>query len=112
MKNNCSRVIKEIYVSRSILVITSKQNLNSLVSRFVSCGPRLSSFLLDTSEQEEALDISDANKYVPLGRDQTLQLCGYPIHDLPTSVLQQLPPHIVFKEYGVKVNSELKKKNI
>ena len=69
----------------------------------MSCGPRLSSFLLDTSE-EEALDVSDASKYVPLGRDQTLQLCGYPIHDLSTSMLQQLPPNIVFNEYGVKVS--------
>ena len=68
----------------------------------MSCGPRLSSFLLDTSE-EEALDVSDASKYVPLGRDQTLQLCGYPVHDLSTAMLQQLPPNVVFNEYGVKV---------
>ena len=73
--------------------------------RFVSCGPRLSGLLVNTSAEDEQdlVDVSDASKYVPLGRDQTLQLCAYPIHGLSTSLLQQLPPHIVFNEYGVKV---------
>nr|KAG5710755.1 hypothetical protein BaRGS_035157 [Batillaria attramentaria] len=73
---------------------------------FVSCGPRLSSFLLDTSGEGDMVDVSDASKYVPLGRDQTLQLCGYPIHDLSSSMLQHLPPNVVFNEYGVKADHD------
>lgn len=77
--------------------------LSLFASSFVSCGPRLSSFLLNLTGEDERLDISEVGKFIPIGRDQTLQLCGYPLHDLSTSVLQQLPPHIVFNEYGVKV---------
>ncbi|XP_076442258.1 uncharacterized protein LOC143281142 isoform X2 [Babylonia areolata] len=75
-------------------------------AEFVSCGPRLSSFLLDTSCGEDQVDVSEAAKMVPLGRDQTLQLCGYPLHHLSTPALQQLPPNIVFNEYGVKADHD------
>lgn len=72
---------------------------------FVSCGPRLSSFLLNTA-QEDLLDMSDVAKYIPLGRDQMLQLCAYPIHNLSTSLMQQLPPHVVFNEFGVEADHD------
>ncbi|KAL8606628.1 hypothetical protein ACOMHN_025727 [Nucella lapillus] len=77
-----------------------------LLDAFVSCGPRLSSFLLDTSSGDDQVDVSEACKVVPLGRDHTLQLCGYPLHDLSTPALQHLPPNIVFNEYGVKADHD------
>ncbi|XP_046371371.2 uncharacterized protein LOC124145584 isoform X2 [Haliotis rufescens] len=75
-------------------------------SEFVSAGPRLSSFLLDVTD--DYLNVNDASRYLPVSRDQTLQLCGYPLHGLSTSLLQQLPPHIVFNEFGVKADHDFR----
>ena len=69
--------------------------------RFVSVGPRLSSFLLD--DEDDDLDMSECKTLIPIRDDQTLQVCGYPLHDLQTKHLTQLPPEIVFAEYGVQV---------
>jgi len=70
-------------------------------TRFISLGPRLSSFVLDTDD--EMIDVSDALKILPLGSEHTIQLCGYPLHELDKSLLQQLPPNIVINEYGIEV---------
>ena len=72
------------------------------VFRFVSVGPRLSSFLLDVDEDNE-LNVTDCATMLPLRSDQTIQLCAYPLHDLNPATLSQLPPHLVFNEYGVQV---------
>ena len=69
----------------------------------MSCGPRLSSFLLDVSAEANTIDASEANKFLPLLHTQTLQLCGYPVHDVSMAMLQNFPPHIILNEYGVKV---------
>ena len=73
-----------------------------LHSRFVSIGPRLSSFLLDCDE-DNLLSVSDCATLLPVRTDQSIQLCGYPLHDLDPDLLTQIPPHIVFNEYGVQV---------
>lgn len=73
------------------------------IARFVSAGPRLSSFILD--QTEDNLGVGDVMRYLPIASHQMLQLCGYPLHDLNTNLLQQLPPGIIFKEYAVKVST-------
>lgn len=69
--------------------------------RFVSVGPRLSSFLLDVDDDGE-LSVVDCATMLPVRSDQSIQLCGYPLHDLDPRLLSQLPPHLVFNEYGVQ----------
>ncbi|CAL1530401.1 unnamed protein product [Lymnaea stagnalis] len=76
-------------------------------AEFVSAGPRLSSFILD--QTEDNLGVDDVMRYLPLSSHQTLQLCGYPLHDLGTSLLQQLPPGVVFKEYAIKADHDYNK---
>ena len=66
-------------------------------------GPRLSSFLLD--DEDDHLDLSESKTLIPIRDDQTLQVCGYPLHDLDSKHLTQLPPEVVFAEYGVQVSS-------
>ncbi|GFO34683.1 tankyrase-1 [Plakobranchus ocellatus] len=75
---------------------------------FVSAGPRLSSFILGQTE-DDGLGMGDVHRYLPILSHQTLQLCGYPLHDLNTAVLQQLPPSLVFKEYAVKSDHDYSK---
>lgn len=70
-------------------------------NQFVSVGPRLSSFLLDVDDENE-LSVSDCATMLPVRTEQTVQLCGYPLHDLDPNTLSQLPPHLVFNEYGVQ----------
>ncbi|XP_060562168.1 uncharacterized protein LOC132721814 [Ruditapes philippinarum] len=70
-------------------------------NQFVSVGPRLSSFLLDVDEDNE-LNVTDCATMLPVRSHQTIQLCGYPLHDLNPNTLSQLPPHLVFNEYGVQ----------
>ncbi|XP_064600438.1 uncharacterized protein LOC135466719 [Liolophura sinensis] len=74
---------------------------------FVSVGPRLSSFILDTPD-DETLNVSDALKFLPIGRHQTMMLCGYPLHDLDPILLQQLPPDLIFMQYGVQADHSFK----
>ncbi|XP_041351474.1 uncharacterized protein LOC121370371 [Gigantopelta aegis] len=76
-------------------------------AEFVSVGPRLSSFVLDTSDENVIMD--DSTKFLPSGSEKTLQLCSYPLHDLATNLLQQLPPHIIFNEYGVEADHDFTK---
>ncbi|XP_059160315.1 uncharacterized protein LOC131943943 [Physella acuta] len=76
-------------------------------AEFVSAGPRLSSFLLE--QTEESLGVDDVLRHLPIGSHQTLQLCGYPLHDLTTNLLQQLPPGLIFKEYAVKADHDYSK---
>ncbi|RUS72323.1 hypothetical protein EGW08_019915 [Elysia chlorotica] len=75
---------------------------------FVSAGPRLSSFILGQTE-EDGPGISDIQRYLPILSHQTLQLCGYPLHDLSTAFLQHLPPSLVFNEYAVKSDHDYTK---
>ncbi|KAL5009145.1 hypothetical protein ScPMuIL_014726 [Solemya velum] len=75
---------------------------------FVSLGPRLSSFILDTTDDGD-LNVNDANKLLPLTGDQTLQLCGYPLHDLDPQLLHHLPPHIALTEFGVQADYDFRK---
>ncbi|XP_053390843.1 uncharacterized protein LOC128553692 [Mercenaria mercenaria] len=71
-------------------------------NEFVSVGPRLSTFLLDVDEDNE-LNVSDCATMLPVRSDQTIQLYGYPLHDLNPNTLSQLHPHyLVFNEYGVQ----------
>ena len=69
--------------------------------RFVSVGPRLSSFLIDLNEDD--INMADCSTMLPVRTDQTLQICGYPLRDVPQNLLDRLPPHVVFNEYGVQV---------
>ncbi|GFR59922.1 tankyrase-1 [Elysia marginata] len=75
---------------------------------FISAGPRLSSFILGQSEDDEP-GVSDIQRYLPILSHQTLQLCGYPLHDLSTVYLQHLPPSLVFNEYAVKSDHDYTK---
>uniref|UniRef100_A0A2C9LRB7 Uncharacterized protein n=1 Tax=Biomphalaria glabrata TaxID=6526 RepID=A0A2C9LRB7_BIOGL len=74
---------------------------------FVSVGPRLSSFLLDQSDDTLAVD--DFMRYLPISSHQTLQLCSYPLHELTTNLLQQLPPNVIFQEYAIKADHDYNK---
>ena len=73
--------------------------------RFVSVGPRLSSFLIDLTEDD--LNMADTSTLLPIRSDQTLQICGYPLHDVYQNLLDKLPPQVVFNEYGVQVRDIL-----
>lgn len=72
-----------------------------LLYRFVSLGPRLSSFVLDTDDG--SLDTSDAIKLLPLSGDKTIQICGYPLHGMDTKLLFGIPPNVLISEYGIEV---------
>ncbi|KAJ8308848.1 hypothetical protein KUTeg_013722 [Tegillarca granosa] len=76
-------------------------------AEFLSLGPRLSSFML--SNEDDVLDVTDAVKLLPVLSNHTLQLCGYPLHDLDSTLLQQLPPNIVINEYGIKADHDFKR---
>ncbi|OWF38604.1 uncharacterized protein LOC110466050 [Mizuhopecten yessoensis] len=76
-------------------------------SQFVSLGPRLSSFVLDTEEGQ--LDITDCVKMLPLSQHHTIQLCGYPLHELNTELVQQLPPNVVINEYGIQADYDFRR---
>ena len=67
----------------------------------MSVGPRLSSFLIDLNEDD--ISMTDCSTMLPVRTDQTLQICGYPLRDVPQNLLDRLPPHVVFNEYGVQV---------
>ena len=67
----------------------------------MSVGPRLSSFLIDLNEDD--INMADCSTMLPVRTDQTLQICGYPLRDVPQNLLDRLPPHVVFNEYGVQV---------
>lgn len=75
--------------------------------RFVSLGPRLSSFVLDTDDGN--LDISDSMKLLPLHGDKTIQICGYPLHGLDTKLLFDIPPNVLINEYGIEVQRSARK---
>ena len=66
-------------------------------------GPRLSSFLIDIND--DYISIADCSTMLPVRTDQTIQICGYPLHDVYQHLYDKLPPHVVFNEYGVQVNS-------
>lgn len=72
-----------------------------LLYRFVSLGPRLSSFVLDT--EDGSLDTSDSIKLLPLSGDKTIQICGYPLHGMDTKLLFGIPPNVLISEYGIEV---------
>lgn len=71
-------------------------------SDFINIGPRLSSFILDCPDNE-SISIGDAAKFLPI-KDKMLLICGYPLHELKPQLLQQLPPHLMFAEYGMQAN--------
>ncbi|KAL3874032.1 hypothetical protein ACJMK2_037101 [Sinanodonta woodiana] len=77
-------------------------------NEFVSIGPRLSSFMLDMSD-DNGINMNDMFQLLPIQRNQTLLLCGYPLHDLDRKFLYQLPPNLVFNEYGVQANHDFSK---
>ena len=72
------------------------------IFRFVSVGPRLSSFLIDLNDED--INMADCSTMLPVRTDQTLQICGYPLRDVPQHLLDRLLPHVVFNEYGVQVS--------
>lgn len=74
-------------------------------NEFVSVGPRLSSFMLDIDDNND-LHVTDYSTLLPVRSDQTLQLCGYPLHDIDQNLLSKLPPHLVFSEYGVQATHD------
>ena len=43
-------------------------------------GPRLSSFLIDIND--DYISIADCSIMLPVRTDQTIQICGYPLHDV------------------------------
>lgn len=73
--------------------------------RFVSLGPRLSSFVIDSDNR--LLDVSDAMKLLPIRRDQIINICGYPLHGMDSELLMHLPPDIVISEYGIQVSHNI-----
>lgn len=52
--------------------------------------------------------MTDCSTMLPVRTDQTLQICGYPLHDISQNLLDKLPPQVVFNEYGVQVSFDLK----
>lgn len=72
--------------------------------RFISLGPRLSSFILDADDG--GLDTSDSLKLLPLHWDKTIQICGYPLHGLDTKLLFDIPPNVLINEYGIEVQEK------
>ncbi|XP_048734927.2 uncharacterized protein LOC125650577 [Ostrea edulis] len=76
-------------------------------AQFVSLGPRLSSFVLDTDDGN--LDISDSMKLLPLHGDKTIQICGYPLHGLDTKLLFDIPPNVLINEYGIEADYEFRR---
>lgn len=72
-----------------------------IMFRFVSLGPRLSSFVIDT--ENNVLDVTDAVKLLPLRHNQILNICGYPLHGMDSELLIHLPPDVVISEYGIQV---------
>lgn len=70
--------------------------------RFVSLGPRLSSFVIETDDG--VLDVTDAVKLLPIKHHQILNICGYPLHGMDSELLTHLPPDVVISEYGIQVS--------
>lgn len=98
----CLHTVKNFVFWCILFYISIIVNVNISPHSFVSVGPRLSSFLLDQSDDTLAVD--DFMRYLPISSHQTLQLCSYPLHELTTNLLQQLPPNVIFQEYAIKVN--------
>ncbi len=67
----------------------------------VGVGPRLSSFLVNISE-EGILDLGEARQILPLPSTHTLQLCAYVLHESP-EILPQFSGNAVLAEYGFQV---------
>lgn len=76
-------------------------------AQFVSLGPRLSSFVLDT--EDGSLDTSDSIKLLPLSGDKTIQICGYPLHGMDTKLLFGIPPNVLISEYGIEADYEFRR---
>ncbi|CAG2189907.1 unnamed protein product [Mytilus edulis] len=76
-------------------------------SQFVSLGPRLSSFVIDT--ENNVLDVTDAVKLLPLRHNQILNICGYPLHGMDSELLIHLPPDVVISEYGIQADYDFQR---
>ena len=75
--------------------------------RHICVGPRLSSLLVDLSEEEDEGEVSldDVTRLLP--PTSTLVLCAYVFQDLAQSVLTKLPGHVALAQYGFLVSTIL-----
>ena len=71
----------------------------------VGTGPRLSSFLVEVTEQGN-LNLEDIDHFIPLQSHQSVQLCAFVFHDIP-EVIHQLPCNVTVAEYGFQVHKLL-----
>ncbi|XP_029638897.1 uncharacterized protein LOC115214018 isoform X1 [Octopus sinensis] len=69
-------------------------------SDFINVGSRLTSFLLEYPD-DDTLSIADASKFLPI-KDKTLLISGSSLHDIKQRLIQRLPPHLMFGEYGTQ----------
>ncbi|XP_074652559.1 uncharacterized protein LOC141906956 [Tubulanus polymorphus] len=76
-------------------------------SSYVNVGPRLSSFLLNTTE-DDALFLDDAHRLLPLKADHTVQLCGFVFHG-GIDTMPHLPLNMILMEYGFQADYNFSK---
>ncbi|GAB1600018.1 uncharacterized protein LOC115214018 isoform X1 [Argonauta hians] len=71
-------------------------------SEFINIGLRLASFLFE-AHADDTLTMADATKYLPL-KDKTLLISNHSTLEENVQLLQQLPPHLMFANYGTKAD--------
>ncbi|XP_064621643.1 uncharacterized protein LOC135484263 isoform X2 [Lineus longissimus] len=92
------------YPDLSDLYYDIQEFISCFVStRFISLGPRMSSFLLDTTE-DDALVLDDAQKLLPLLRSHTPQVCAFVFHENLEAMQDIIPPDMMLLEFGFQAD--------
>ena len=68
----------------------------------MSLGPRLSSFLLDTNEEDD-LVLENARRLLPLLRSQVQQICAFVFHENLDAIKDNIPANMMLLEFGFQV---------
>lgn len=111
-KSLCVTLVPVLDVSPKV-AYEDLMKLHSSFQEFLACfthteavhlGPRLSSFLPDTSDME-VLSSVDTSLLLPVPTNHSLQLCAFLFHE-QQDALQRLPLNVTLMEYGFQATYE------